>query len=102
MQPLAAAMSSMLSTDSSNKASTSESGRPSRAHSELCLARARVLLGSYRTGQASDPAFYAAAIAAVLSDYPEDVVRYVTDPRTGVQNRIKFLPDVFEVREACE
>lgn len=59
-------------------------------------------MGSYRRGQANDPDMYVASIAAVLTDYSEEVRTYVTDPRTGVQNRVKFLPEVFEVREACE
>jgi hypothetical protein len=60
------------------------------------------LFGSYRKGQADDPEIYVAAITAVLSEYPPDVVAYVTDPRTGLQQRSKWLPDVPEVREACE
>jgi hypothetical protein len=69
---------------------------------QFCLERANILMGSYRKGQASDPEMYVASIAAVLSEYPADVVTVVTDPRTGVQNRVKFLPEVYEVREACE
>ena len=38
----------------------------------------------------------------VLSDYPEHVVVRVTDPREGVAGRIKWLPSIAEVREACE
>lgn len=45
---------------------------------------------------------YAAAVTAVLSDYPLDVIDYVTDPRTGLPVRSKWLPTVFEVKQACD
>jgi hypothetical protein len=45
---------------------------------------------------------FASAIAAVLSEYRIDVIRYVTDPRTGLPSSLKWMPTVAEVREACE
>jgi hypothetical protein len=45
--------------------------------------RARLLFGQYRTGEANDPDTYVAAVAAVLSEYPMETIRHVTDPRTG-------------------
>lgn len=61
-----------------------------------------MLFGCYRKAEANDPEVLTAAIAAVLSEYPYDVVEYVTDPRTGLPSTSKWLPSVFEVREACE
>src|SRR5262245_5000966 len=50
-----------------------------------------------------DPQTYSAAVAAVLGDgYSREVVEYVTDPRTGIPSKQKFLPAVAEVREACD
>ena len=66
------------------------------------LGRARMLLGCYRTGDAADPETYVAAIAAVLSEYPMDVVELVTDPRTGLPSRSTWLPTVAEVRQAAD
>ena len=60
------------------------------------------MFGCYRKDDAHDPDTYAAAISAVLAEYPEGVVRYVTDPRTGLPRKMKFLPSVAEVSEACE
>ncbi len=60
------------------------------------------MFGCYRKSEASDPEIYAAATAAVLSEYSREVVDYVTDPRTGLPSRLKWLPSVFEVREACD
>lgn len=63
---------------------------------------AATLLGCYRRDDAADPETYATAVAAVLSTYPPDIVKRVTDPRTGVPGKSKFLPTVSEVREECE
>lgn len=74
--------------------------------------RARLLFGCYRRGEANDPETYAAAVAAVLAEYPEDTIRHVTDPRTGLPSNpptdpktgrtYTGLPDVGHVRAACE
>lgn len=61
-----------------------------------------MLFGCYRKAEANDPEVLTAAIAAILSEYPADVVEFVTDPRTGLPSTSKWLPSVFEVREACE
>jgi hypothetical protein len=64
--------------------------------------RARLLFGCYRKGDANDPDTYVAAITAVLSRYPEDVIRAVTHPAKGLPIRTQFLPTVKEVYDACE
>jgi hypothetical protein len=62
-----------------------------------------VLFGGYRKGDANDPDRYIGSVIAVLSDYPEDTVRYVTDPRTGVSNKFPdYMPNAPQVRQACE
>lgn len=43
-----------------------------------------------------------AAITAVLSRYPEEVMTAVTHPVTGLPSKKGWLPTVREVREACE
>jgi hypothetical protein len=63
---------------------------------------AKILLGCYRTGDANDPAIYAGAIIAVLSDYPLDVIEAAVDPRTGLPAQSKWLPTVAEVKDFCE
>jgi hypothetical protein len=62
----------------------------------------KILLGCYRTGDANDPAIYAGAMIAVLSDYPLDVIEAAVDPRTGLPSQCKWLPTVAEVKEFCE
>lgn len=68
----------------------------------MATERAAILFGCYRKGDAADPEIYTAAIAAVLSRYPAEVVVTVTDPRTGLPSRCQWLPTVKEVRDACE
>lgn len=63
---------------------------------------AGVLFGCYRRSDAADPETYATAVAAVLAGYSPAIVKRVTDPRTGLPGRSKFLPTVSEVKEACD
>jgi hypothetical protein len=60
------------------------------------------MFGCYRTGDANDPETYTAAVAAVLAEYSPEVVCAVTDPRKGLPRKLKWLPSVAEVAEACE
>lgn len=41
-------------------------------------------------------------LGMVLERYSDDVIRAVSDPRTGIQRRCKFPPSIAEVVEACE
>ena len=61
-----------------------------------------MLFGCYRKGDANDPDTYVAAITAVLSEYPADVIKRVTDPRLGIARKSKFMPNLCELSEACE
>lgn len=64
-----------------------------------------MLFGCYRRGDANDPDTYVAAIAAVLSLYDTDLIREVTDPRTGIQTaekHIAFMPNPGELKAHCE
>lgn len=38
----------------------------------------------------------------MLAEYPAEVVDYVCDPRTGIPRRLKWLPTVAEIAEACD
>lgn len=78
------------------------STNPLRA--EYSTLRAKLLLGCYRKGDASDPDTYVAAIAAVLATCEPDVIREATDPRTGIQSTEKFaafMPNAGEVKTFC-
>ena len=60
------------------------------------------MFGCYRKAEASDPEVYAAATAAVLSEYSRDIIEYITDPRSGLPSKSQWLPSVYEVRRACD
>ena len=66
------------------------------------LLAAQKLLGCFRQGDANDPVVYGSAIAAVLSEYPREVVMYVCHPFTGLPSTNTFMPSVFEVKAACD
>ncbi len=42
------------------------------------------------------------SVGVVLEQFPDDVIVYVTSPRTGIQRRLKWPPTVNEIIEACE
>ena len=64
--------------------------------------RARILIGCYRKSDANDPEIYGRALVAVLMRYPENIVMAVTEPATGLPARLKWLPSIAEIVEACE
>lgn len=72
------------------------------ARDQLASERTAIMFGCYRRGEANDPDVYTASVAAVLAEYPAEVIHYVTDPRTGLPSKCDFLPTVKEVRDACE
>lgn len=71
-------------------------------HQDYALTRARLLFGCYRKNEANDPEIFTAAVAGVLADYPREVIEYVTDPRTGIARKSKWMPSVAEIADACE
>lgn len=74
----------------------------SQMSKETAIEGAKVLLGCYRTGEANDPEVYARSVVAVLAEYPVDVIHAVCDPRYGIASKLKWLPTIAELKEACE
>lgn len=60
------------------------------------------MFGCYRKADANDPEVYTAAVAATLAEFSREVIEWVTDPRTGLPAKLKWLPTIAEVREVCE
>ena len=68
-----------------------------------CLAAARAIFGCYRRDEAHDPEGFVAGLTAILTDYPEKVVGYVADPRTGVAKEYpNGLPNIGQIKEFCD
>jgi hypothetical protein len=61
-----------------------------------------MLFSAYRRDDFADPEGFVAQLGVVLSDFSDEVVVYVTSPRTGLQRRLKWPPTINEVIEACE
>jgi hypothetical protein len=68
----------------------------------LATERARLLVGCYRKDDAGDPEVFARAVVAVLMRYPAEVVVQVTEPATGLPSKLKWLPAIAEIVEACD
>lgn len=62
----------------------------------------KMLFSAYRLDQYADPERFAAQAALVMSDYPWEVVEYVTDPRTGIQRNSKWPPTINELGDALD
>jgi hypothetical protein len=62
----------------------------------------KAIFGAYRTDQYADPEVFMVSLGAVLEQFPDEVVTYIADPRTGIQRRSKWPPTISEVVEACE
>lgn len=87
-----------LSVTHSSPPSTASSRLPA----EVVTAALRRLFSAYRKDDFADPDGFSVQAAVVLSEYSEEVVAYVTDPRTGIQRRNKFPPNLAEIGEACD
>jgi hypothetical protein len=85
----------------------SQSSRNQTCSPEYAGKRARLMFGCYRRDEAADPETFVAAVTMILSRYPAAVVEAVTDPFSGIPSRktergYSGLPDVADVKEACE
>jgi hypothetical protein len=60
------------------------------------------MLACYRKTDANDPEIYGRAVVAVLMRYPPDTVMAVTEPATGLPSKVKWLPTIAEIVEACD
>lgn len=68
----------------------------------LILRCQKVLFSAYRADQYADAEGFMSSLGAVLEQFPDEIILYVTDPRTGIQRRSKWPPTISEVIEACE
>jgi hypothetical protein len=68
----------------------------------LILQRQRILFSAYRADQYADAEGFMASLGVVFEQYPDDVIVYVTDPRTGIQRTSTFPPSIAEIVAACD
>jgi hypothetical protein len=75
----------------------------SNAKTKLIAKQIEVLLSGFRRDDCADPDLFYAQLGAILEDYSESVIIYVTSPKTGVQRSCKYTsPSIAEVVAACE
>jgi hypothetical protein len=60
------------------------------------------VFSAYRIDQFAEPESFKISLGAVLEQYPDEVMTYVCDPRTGIQRRLKWPPTISEMVEACD
>jgi hypothetical protein len=68
----------------------------------LILRCQKILFSAYRADQYADAEGFMTSLGAVLEQFPDEVIVYITDPRTGIQRRSKWPPTISEVIEAGE
>jgi hypothetical protein len=74
----------------------------SKAKPEVISRAIQMLFSAYRRDDFTDAEGFVAQLGVILTDFPEEVVTYVTGPRTGIQRRSKWPPTISEIVEACE
>jgi hypothetical protein len=84
--------------------SPQQGGSPSSSKADpATVSRAiQLLFSAYRRDDFADPEGFVAQLGVILCDFSEEVVIYVTSPKTGLQRRSKWPPAISEVIEACE
>lgn len=83
------------------------SGALTRNTSDGCDPRIAVrlatqLFGFYRASTANDPETFIAGAAKWLAQFPEPIARLVCDPVMGLPGTNEWLPNLAEIRVACE
>ena len=93
---------SLTLATSSSVSSTSNTPTSMTCDPRLAGRLATQLFSCFRASDANDPKTYIAAATAILSRYPEAIVRKVCDPVRGLPSEDKWLPSLAEIRVVCE
>jgi hypothetical protein len=79
-----------------------ENSTSSNSRRALILRCQLAVFSAYRIDQYAEPESFKTSLGAVLEQYPDEVITYVCDPRTGIQRRLKWPPTISEIVEACD
>jgi len=69
---------------------------------EYASKRVNAIMRFYPRNEVQNPIEYASGMSSVMGEYPSGVVDIVSDPRTGIVRRQKFIPRIAEIAEACD
>lgn len=81
-----------------------QNGSPNASKAKAAtISRAiQALFSAYRRDDFADPDGFVVQLGTILAEFPEEVIEYITSPRTGLQRRSKWPPTISEVLTACE
>jgi hypothetical protein len=61
-----------------------------------------MMFSGYPQSDFTDPVAAALSMCAVFEDYSDELIKFATDPKTGVQRKHKWPPKIAEVVEFCD
>jgi hypothetical protein len=64
--------------------------------------RVAMMFSGYPRSDFTDPAGAALSMCSVFEDYSDELVKFATNPKTGVQRKYKWPPKIAEVVEFCD
>jgi hypothetical protein len=64
--------------------------------------RVGMMFSGYSQSDFTAPKEAALSMCSVFEDYPDPIIIFATDPKTGVQRRCKWPPKLAEVVEFCD
>jgi hypothetical protein len=64
-----------------------------------CVQQAKLIAGCYRRDEAHDPEIFAAALAVLIAEYPENIISQASDPRCGIVTEFpNGLPNIGQIK----
>ena len=63
--------------------------------------RVAMMFSGYPQSDFTDPVGAALSMCSVFEDYADELIKFATDPKTGLQRRYKWPPKIAEVVEFC-
>src|SRR5260370_41854926 len=90
------------STPSVTKPPSSSAKLNSNERALMISRRVAMMFSGYATSDFADPAGAAASMCSVFEDYSDELIKFATDPKTGVQRRHKWPPKIAEVVAFCD
>src|SRR5262245_36405057 len=91
-----------MSSDQSSPQRSGYSATLPRATEATVQRAIEQIYSSYPAADFHDVDGFTATAAVVLAGFSDVTVRFISDPRTGVQRRLQFAPRIAELVTACE
>lgn len=63
---------------------------------------AKRILSAYRKDDYADPDGFVASIGMIFERYPDEIIKAVSDPVTGIQSKSDYPPSLAKVSDACK